>query len=537
MRPVAGDLIRHLAAVHGDATLALLGEEQLTYRQAEQRSAALAKGMLATGAGKGTRVGLLAPNGPDWIVTWLAASRIGALLVPLSTYSPPRQLAWTLRHADVANLVVSAAHLEHDHLERLASAVEGLVAQPAEQIRTSSHPYLRAVWVLGEAERTFARPVAELVARGADIGDDLLEAVEAQVTPADPMVLVYSSGSTADPKGAIHTHGAAIRHGMRLGEFRVLRAGDRIYTPMPLFWIGGFSYALIRAMHAGATLVFEERFEPAATLELLERERVTHVLGWPHMGPALTQHPDRAHRDLSSLRGGSLPDLLPPERRPADPGLVPGSLGMTETLGPHSIDFEGVELGEDKRGSFGRAVPALEHQVVDPETGRALAAGEPGELCVRGESVMLGLYKRERSEVFTPDGWYRTGDGGWLDADGHFFFTGRLGQMIKSGGRNVAPAQVEQVLEEQKEVRRAIVVGVPSEARGEDVAAAVVVEPDAAVTADDLQERLRADLAAYEVPRHMVLLDDDAELPWLDSGKVDRRALASRLAATISAGD
>jgi acyl-CoA synthetase (AMP-forming)/AMP-acid ligase II len=255
------------------------------------------------------------------------------------------------------------------------------------------------------------------------------------------------------------------------------------------------------------------------------------------MGPALTEHPDRVHRDLSSLRGGSLPDLLPPDRRPADPGLVPGSLGMTETLGPHHIDYEGVELGEDKRGSYGRSVPGIEHQIVDPETGRPLAVGEPGELCVRGESVMLGLYKRERSEVFTADGWYRTGDGGWLDADGHFFFTGRLGQMIKSGGRNVAPAQVEQVLEEQKEVRRAIVVGVPSASRGEDVAAAVVVEPGAVVTAEELQERLRAELAPYEVPRHIAVLSDDAELPWLDSGKVDRRTLATTLAGRVTPGE
>jgi acyl-CoA synthetase (AMP-forming)/AMP-acid ligase II len=542
MRPVAGDLVRELATRYGDRSLAVLGDQRLTYADAERCSAALAKGLLASRAGKGSRVGLLAPNSPDWIVCWLAASRIGAVVALLNTYSPPRELAWALRHSDTAVLLTVTGHLGQDYLDRLERAVGGLAGQHHQRIRVPSHPYLRAVWALGAGagggEARPARPwsgtVGELVALGEGpegIDEDLLRAVEAEVSPADPMVLIYSSGSTAEPKGAIHTQGAVVRHGRNLLRFRGLDPGDRIYTPMPFFWVGGLSYALVRAMHAGATLVLEERFEPGATLELLERERVTHILAWPHIAPALVGHPDFGRRDLSSLRGAPVPELLPEPARPEDPGLQATSLGMTETLGPHLVDHEGRVLPEEQRGSFGRPVPGLEHRVVDAQ-GRELPPGEPGELWVRGYSVMAGLHKREREEVFTADGWYRTGDGGWFDAGGHFHFTGRIDDLIKARGRNVSPREVEEALAAEPEVTRAVVVGIPSGDGGEELAAAVVAAgtAGAAELVPELQQRLRERLSAYKVPRHVAVLGADEELPWLDSGKVDRRGVARLLA-------
>lgn len=528
MNPVAGDLIRQLAARHGHGTLAVLGEQRLSYTDAEAQSAALAKGLLAAGVGKGTRLGLLAPNGPEWIVTWLAGSRIGAVVTLLNTYAPPRELDWALRHSDTAVLLTIAAHLGHDYRERLSLAVKGIDEQEHERIRLPSHPYLRSVWLLGHSDPVpgWAAVVDDLVARGREVDDELLRAVEAEVTPADPMVVVYSSGSTGDPKGAIHTHGAVLRHGHNLSQFRPLRDDDRVYTPMPLFWVGGLTFTLVRVLHAGATLVMEERFEPGATLQLLERERVTHVLGWPHMTAALAVHPDFTRRDLSSLRGGSLVEFLAATGPPADPGLVASALGMTETLGPHLTDYEGRQLSETQRGSFGRSVPGMEHRVVD-EAGDELQPGESGELWVRGYALMAGLHKREREDVFTADGWYRTGDGGWFDEDGHFHFTGRLGDLIKSAGMNVSPREVEQLLEEQPEVTRAVVVGIPAEERGQVVAAVVVADRGRGITADELTDRLRAGLSAYKVPRHLLVLAGDDQLPLLDSGKVDRRAVAA----------
>lgn len=527
--PTSGSLARTCAERWGDKAFAVLGDERLTYAQAEARSAELAKGLLASGAGKGTRVGLLAPNGPDWILAWLGASRIGAVVVLLNTYSKARELGWVLRHGDVQVLLTIDGHLGHDYLDRLEQAVPGLAGQAHGQIFLESHPYLRTVWTWGSARRPWAAPVAELVARSSAVTDGLLRECETEVTPADPMVVVYSSGSTSDPKGAVHAHGAAVRHAHNLGQMRDLADDDVLYTPMPLFWVGGFSFTLIAAMHAGATLVFEEQFEPGATLELIERERVTQVLGWPHMAKALVDHPSFPERDLSAVRGSSLAALLPQDQQLAAEVPKANSLGMTETLGPHTFDSKDNPLPPEKEGSFGLSVPGVEHKIVDPVTGRDLPVGETGELWLRGYSLMLGLHKRERAETFTADGWYRTGDGGYFDEDGHFYFTGRMGDLIKSSGMNITPRDVELALEALPEVALAFVTGVPAGERGQDVVAAVALRPGETLDEEEARKRVKEEIASYKVPRRIAVFADQTELPWLDSGKIDRRRLTAIL--------
>jgi acyl-CoA synthetase (AMP-forming)/AMP-acid ligase II len=527
-RPTAGALIEHAASRWGDRTLAVIGDRAVTYAEAERRSAELARGLLASGAGKGTRVGLLAPNGPDWIIGWLGAARVGCVVALLNTYSPARELGWVLRHADVQVLLTVDRHLGHDYLDRLEAAVPGLADEPAEAIMAVSHPYLRSVWTWGEGTRPWARPVADLEARAAQVPPAILAEVEAEVVPADPMIVVYSSGSTADPKGAVHSQGASIRHAHNLGQMRDLDDTDVIYTPMPLFWVGGFSFTLIAAMHVGATLVFEEQFEPGATLELIERHRVTRVLGWPHMAKALVDHPTFKERDLSSVRGGNLSALLPQDQQ-ADADVPKAtSLGMTETLGPHTF-ADGEPLPPGKEGSFGFSVPGVEHRIVDPVTLEEVPVGETGEVWMRGYSLMLGLHKRERDDVFTADGWYRTGDAGRFDEDGHFYFTGRMGDLIKSSGMNITPRDVELVFEAQPEVALAFVTGIPHPDRGEDVVAAVALVPGEALDEAELRARAKAELSSYKVPRHIAVFGNQTELPWLDSGKVDRRRLAAVL--------
>ena len=218
----------------------------------------------------------------------------------------------------------------------------------------------------------------------------------------------------------------------------------------------------------------------------------------------------------------------------SDPELRVNSLGMTETLGPHTLGVMGARLPEEKRGSFGWAVPGMEHRIVDPATGQECPTGEQGEVWVRGYSLMTGLYKVERADAFTPDGWYRTGDGGYFDADGYFYFTGRMGDLIKSSGMNIAPREVELALEEADGVAHAFVCGIPHPDRLEDVAAAVVLRPGAPLTPEDLTAHARQRLASYKVPRHLAVYTTPDELPWLDSGKIDRigvqRILTDRFA-------
>jgi acyl-CoA synthetase (AMP-forming)/AMP-acid ligase II len=218
---------------------------------------------------------------------------------------------------------------------------------------------------------------------------------------------------------------------------------------------------------------------------------------------------------------------------PDDPLLRPTALGMTETCGPHTwTRLEGA-LPEERRGSFGSAVDGVSHRVVDPETGAELSPGEFGEIWVRGYSLMQGLYKEERETVFEPDGFYRTGDAGYFDAEGILYFKGRLGEMIKTGGANVTPSEVEQILVAYPEVKEAYVVGVADPERGESVEAAVVLEADHEIGGDALRARVKQELSAYKVPRHIVIYARET-LPFTDTGKIDKRRLVKDLAGRIA---
>ncbi|MEN8184875.1 MAG: class I adenylate-forming enzyme family protein [Myxococcota bacterium] len=528
-------LVRTLAERYGDRELIVADESRLSYAEAEMRSARMARGLLAAGIGKGTRVGLLMPNGPEWVLAWLAATRIGALVVPLNTFFQTRELAWVLRHADVDTLLAVPRFLSHDYASRLEEAALELAGASASPLRLASLPLLRRIYLFGDCDRSWACEGAALEREaGGDalLDDGFLARVEATVTPADLLVMLYSSGSTSDPKAALHTHGSVLRHSHNLAQLRGVGPEDRVWSPMPFFWVGGFVFAFLSNLHAGACTLCEEAFEPASTLAFLERERATLAIGWPHFGKALAEHPSRSERDLSSLRGGTVPDILPPEVCPTDPELRANALGMTETCGPHTWGGEGA-LPEALRGSFGRAVPGVEHCVVDPDTAQPLPPGSTGEICVRGESLMQGLYKVERPDTFTPDGFYRTGDSGFFDADGVLYFKGRLGEMIKTGGANVTPSEVEQVLVSYPGVKEAYVVGLPDPERGQQVAASVVLEEGAQASSDELRGRLRRDLSAYKVPRQL-FVDDLADLPFTDSGKIDKRRLVELLEKRVA---
>ena len=533
--PTVPVFIRTLAERHGDKTLIALDQDRISYRDAEQRSARLARALLARGSGKGTRVGILMPNGPDWVVAWLAVARIGAIAVPLNTFFQARELAWILRHADVDTLLTASHFLGHDYPEKLEAAAPSLVHATGHPCHLPELPYLRRVLVWGQHDRAWCESGPEAI----DAVDDhptidaaFLTAIEASVTPADAMIVLYSSGSTADPKGAVHSHGAVIRHAYNLVSQRDVNSSDVIWSPMPFFWVGGLVFSFLGGMHAGATMVVEEVFEAEKTLRFLERERVTIAAGWPHFGQALAAHPSRKDRDLSALRAGNLPEILPESVVPPDPLRRPNALGMTETCGPHTWGPEGA-LPEALRGSFGSAVEGVEHKLIDPDTGETLAPGELGEICVRGYSLMQGLYKTEREDSFDRDGFYHTGDGGYFDANGVLFFKARLGDMIKTGGANVTPSEVEAVLASFPEVRSAYVVGVPDPERGQNVAACVVLENGATIDPEQLRSRVKSEISAYKVPRHL-FVDEESALPFTDSGKIDKRRLQEMLAERIS---
>jgi acyl-coenzyme A synthetase/AMP-(fatty) acid ligase len=240
----------------------------------------------------------------------------------------------------------------------------------------------------------------------------------------------------------------------------------------------------------------------------------------------MTDHPDFATRNLSSIRGGTMAEALPPQRRPSAPDLMPNMLGMTETGGPHTMaEVPDTPLPPELRGSFGIPLPGLvEHRVVDAASGVELPGREEGEIQVRGPIVMDRLYKAERHEVFTADGWYATGDRGWFDDAGHLHFTGRANAMIKTAGSNVSPAEVESVLDSTPDVLHSFVVGLPHPIRGEVVAAAVVPCHGVELSCDAVRSHARRHLSSFKVPT-VVRVFDENDLPMLPTGKVDRQEL------------
>ncbi len=527
-RATIGSLLAHGVAQHPDMDLVVLDGQRITFAEAEQASRDLAKGLLAAGVGKGTRVGLLATSGPNWVVSFFAINRIGAVAVLLNTYLTAGELGRLLRNSDVQVMLVDNQHFGQDYLDRLEELAPEL-QESGPDIGVLSHPYLRSVWVWGDPQRNWAGSVGDLVGRGEAVSELLLEKVEEQVVPADWGVVLYSSGSTAEPKGAIHTQGAIVMQARNVGRVRDVVRGDVIYSAMPMFWVGGLIYSLGIAMHAGATVVYEQRFDPKVALATLARERCTHVLGYLHVSSAIAELEEVGDYDLSRLRRVNDTRLLSAERRAAIPELQALGLGMTETLGPHSMDMEGEALAEEHKGSYGRAVAGFDRKIVDPQTGAEVAVGERGELLVRGHGVMQGLYKREREDTFWADGWYPTGDGASIDAQGHLYFFGRMGTMIKTSGMNVVPREVELVLETHREVRHAHVYGVTHPKRAKDVAALVVTTAASRVTDAELAAHVRKELSTYKVPRHFLLVDDEKDLAWKGSGKIDEVHLAALL--------
>jgi acyl-CoA synthetase (AMP-forming)/AMP-acid ligase II len=496
--------------------------ERITYGEADARSRELARALLDLGVVKGARVGILAPNGPDFAIAFLAATRIGAVAVPVNTFFQPPELAWVLRHADVHTLLTVPSLLGKDTLERLEAAVPGLASSGPGPLLLSSAPSLRHVVALGDFDRAW-------LSRPRDSSDaDLVAACESAVRPADDLVVIYTSGSRAEPKGAIHLHGPAIRHSHFVASGHDWTPDDRVYVPMAFFWVGGLVFGFLGPMQLGVTILTEHRFDPGVVLGLLGRERATYTTGFPHVGPALANHPAFASTDLSSLREGYQHVLLPPDRRSADPTLRVATLGMTETCSSHTWWPPHEELPEEKRGSLGVSAPGFEHKVVD-ESGQTVAPGVVGEICVRGHALMRGLVGRTREEVFDPDGWYRTGDAASVDTDGHLYFAGRTDDMIKTSGANVAPVEVEEVLLSMPEVREAYVIGLPDPERGAVVTGVVVLNHGAALDAAKLTRWSRERLAAYKVPKRWAVLPTTKGLPYTTTNKIDKRALAERV--------
>lgn len=511
--------------------------QRYTFRQAERASAELARGLLALGAGKGTRVGIILPDSPDWVLVWWAAARIGALTMPLSTMFQAKELEWALREADIDTLILTPEFLGKDYLERIERAVPELAAQKGPRLALASHPYLRRIVVWGRSDRAWALPgrdaLREAAAGHPGIDDALLAAVEAQVAPSDLLIGICTSGSTSKPKIVIHTHGSFVRQTRALCEtFLGMGSDERNYPGMPLFWLGGLNCNLMPATYRGACQVFTATPKPEDVLDAILREKVTRVMMWPQQYKPLSdlaaeRGVDIAHTMANLNFNGPDGKPIPPSRR------ILGLLGMTESFGPHGYGRFDEVLPEENGACSGAAVRGIDRKIIDPQTGRELPAGEQGELCIRGWSLMEGYYKRERREVFDADGWFHTGDTCVINGEGYVYFRGRLSDMIKTTGANVSPIEVERIMVTYPGVAEAIVVGLPDAERGERVVAVVVPKLGESVDPEALRKRMSEDISSYKVPKQIVLMSYD-EVPRTTSAKVQKHAVKALLSERLN---
>ncbi|MDT5335089.1 MAG: hypothetical protein QOD90_594 [Mycobacterium sp.] len=513
-RPTVAAVIKRQSQLRNAHPLLVCDEERLSYADADRLSARAARGLVALGVGKGTHVGLLHPNGPDFVVGLLAVARIGAVAIPFPTFATARELGEQLAGSDVTVLLATPSYRSHDYESRCREVLGTDHFGVTRRLFCPTAPQLRYV--------VFA---LDDVARLADTVDGaLLAAVEEDVDGSDPLAIVYSSGSTGAPKGAIHTHASLLTHQHNLNDVRGLSSGDVLFCNSPFFWVGGLAFGLLATIVAGATLVCSNAADPADTLDLLEAERPTVTNGFAATVAHLARHESFPTRDLSSMRRGNLYPIMPPDVRPADPELRHNMLGMTEAGGTLLICGDESDQPEYRRGSFGLPAPGFEVAIIDPDTRRPVEAGAAGELRIRGPHLMQRYYRRSREESFDADGWFATGDLACMDVDGFVYFLGRRGAMNKTAGANVSPAEVERVIAAVTGGTVAHVVGIPDRERGEVVAAAVVVEDSSPFDESRLRILLSSQLSAYKIPRRFRGLTA-AEVPLLASGKVDTRQL------------
>jgi len=525
-------LFAEIVGTRAEHAALVVAEETLSYRDLDRRSARMARALLAIGAGKGTRVGLLAPDSALWLTSFYAALRIGALVTPISTLTTPRELSHIVRTSDAQIVIGARRFLGHDYGHKLAAALPGLSEGRAEALRLAAAPYLRSVWLDDVDGLPWARTIDELLGR-ADTPDApgaaLLAAVEQEVVPGDDAFVVYTSGSTAIPKAVVHDQWAVARQPPVLATYFDLNSNHRTMCLLPAFWMGGIMSAL-QVLSTGGTLVYPPSPDIEAVLDTIERANVTNVVVW-HMSAKLLAAAAARCVDLEGVRitGAPLSDedgeIIPPH-------LQATLLGMSESFGPHSGEPINHRLPDSKAGASGRAVNRIERRVLDPETGAELAAGEVGELQLRGGALMTGLYKVDRREVFTSDGFYPTRDLVRIDADGYAYFVGRTGDMIKTNSANVSRLEVEAALNALPDVELSVVAGLPDPELGEIVAAAVVPANGATPSEDGLKAALRQTLSSFKVPRRIVFVSHD-EVPRTETGKVRLFDLAEFIASHL----
>ncbi|MEE8247361.1 MAG: AMP-binding protein [Alphaproteobacteria bacterium] len=512
----APDLLAEMARRHPEAEAVVDGGLRWSYATLHAEARAAAKGLSALGVARGDRVAILMGNRAEWLSVEFGAMMLGAIAVALNTWASGAELAHQLADSGTRVIVLEPRHRDTDLLQRVREARA-----------TTELPALEHVVVV-DPEEAFADVVDhdEMLLAGTAIEEADIAEAEARVRPEDPACLLYTSGSTALPKGVPLHHRGLIDNMWEIGERQHLGPHDRLWLAVSLFWSFGGVNAVFALLTHGGAIVLQPHFDAGRALRLIERERCSVFYGTPNMALAMHEHPERASRDLSSLRTGVTIGTPEQVMRIVELGAgeICNAYGLTEAFGNSAVTDCRMAL-ERRIACSGPPLGGVELRIVDPESEVPRAVGEVGEIRVMG-NLMAGYWNdpARTAEAFDGEGFHKTGDLGVLDEAGNLVFRGRLKEMVKTGGINVAPAEVEDALRRHEDVELAFVTGLPDDRLDEALAAVIVPRGDARPDENALKAHCRERLAAYKVPRHFRFVEASA-LPLTSTGKLEKRRL------------
>jgi acyl-CoA synthetase (AMP-forming)/AMP-acid ligase II len=501
-----GALLLAQADRYGHRPAIVVDEQETSYRELADRSTDLARGLIAAGVLPGDRVALLLPNSADYAACFFAIGLVGAISVNVNARYRRHELQYLIGHAQPTVLITTDEIEEHvDFIALITETLPELAAQPDPwTLQLTTAPSLRCIVLLGRGGRPPAVDVEDFVGAGAALSD---EPLPARPGSADETALIlYTSGTTAAPKGCEIRHRALVANWFRWGELIALQPGEAVWAPCPMFHIAGIG-PLVGMVAAGGVLLTSPHFDPDRTVTQLLRHRPTHLFpGFPALTLGVLRSPGYRRQDFGFLR--TVHNVAPPETQRVIEGLLPdnavltSNFGMTEGAGPITYTPPD-EPAEVRLASTGPAFPNYQVRIADPVTDLPLEPSEPGEIQFRSETAFHAYYRNPEATRATilPGGWIKTGDLGVLDRAGRLNYLGRLKEILKVGGENVTPLEIEALLTTHPAVNLAQLVGRDDERLGEVPVAFVELLPGGAVTEAELIEFVAGQVASFKVPR------------------------------------
>ena len=521
-----GDLFDQTAENYPDH-LALISRQQqirLTYRQLQEQVNLCAKGLMQLGLQKGQRIGIWAPNRAEWTITQFATSKLGLILVTINPAYRLHELEYVLKQSGCSALVMADRFKTSNYTEMICTLAPELNRCDPGQLTSAQLPNLTTVIRLSAEKAPGMFTWDELLTMGALVSDEHLRERQQDQEFDDPINIQYTSGTTGSPKGATLSHHNILNNGYVAASLQHFTHKDTLCIPVPLYHCFGMVVGNLGCVTHGATMVYpSEGFEPLAVLQAVQEERCTALYGVPTMFIAELEHADFSTFDLSSLRTGLMGGSpCPVEVMKKVISLmhmreVEIGYGMTETS-PVSTQTR-IDAPLEKRvGTVGTIHPHLEIKIADPATGNVVPLGEPGELCTRGYSVMLGYWKNPEATAQAIDSahWMHTGDLATMDSEGYIKIVGRIKDMIIRGGENVYPREIEEFLHTHPKVSDVQVIGVPDARYGEEIVAWVKLKPGEEVTAEELRDFCKGKISHYKIPRYFKFVN---EFPMTVTGK------------------